>query len=117
MATSKTKFGVVKTILLITVLIVIVQIIAVSFISSQEGFDDRNKRDHSQIHEGDFIYEATHAPIIITTTALFALNKNIGKLFGRAEKKRKEQRDEVNITKLSDCVSWSKTRIFAAQLL
>ena len=97
MATSKTKFGVVKTILLITVLIVIVQIIAVSFISSQEGFEDRNKRDHSQIHEGDFIYEATYPPM---TTALFALNKDIGKLFGKAEKKRKEQRDEVNIRRL-----------------
>ena len=77
MATSKTKFGVVKTILLITVLIVIVQIIAVSFISSQEGFEDRNKRDHSQIHEGDFIYEATFAPILLTK---FEFQKEIGKL-------------------------------------
>ena len=66
MATSKTKFGVVKTILIITVLIVIVQIIAVSFISSQEGFEERNKRDHLQIHERDFIYEATHSLVVVT---------------------------------------------------
>ena len=92
MATSKTKFGVVKTILLITILIVIVQIIAVSFISSQEGFEDRNKRDHSQIHERDFIYEATHAPIILTTNAL----KLNAEAIERARNGKNKEEDEVN---------------------
>ncbi|XP_066924651.1 xylosyltransferase 2-like [Clytia hemisphaerica] len=66
MAATKTKFGVVKTILLITILIVIVQIITVSFITSQDNFEERARRDHTKIHETDFIYDETYLPNALT---------------------------------------------------
>ena len=56
-AGAKTKFGIAKTILLITLLIVLAQILAVSYLSSDDLFNQRNRRFHALIHEKDFVYE------------------------------------------------------------
>jgi len=75
-AASKTKFGIAKTIILITLLIVLAQILAVSYLSSYDLFNERNKRYHSLIHQTDFVYEDNRVGTNLSAEPFYNHNDN-----------------------------------------